>query len=358
LNAAPAEKVADDVTTHAAAHAYEVAVRALCELTAKQGDLDLRFTPSPSALEGMAGHAVIASRRGKRYETEITLSGEYRQLRVRGRADGYDAANQLEEFKTYRGDLERMPENHRHLHWAQVKIYGWLLCRARKLSDIRLALVYFEIASQRETVLVEQQSAESLRVYFERQCDLFLQWAARELVHREARDASLASLTFPHASFHEGQRQLAESVYRSVKAGRCLLAQAPTGIGKTIGTIFPVLKAMPTEQIDKLFFLVAKTPPQACPDSLARLREREPSMRLRVLELVAREKACEYPERLLRRILPAGQRLLRPASASTRGSRGLQQPRPESHSCPRTRAPGLPLLPEPGARPLVRRGGG
>ena len=246
----------------------------------------------------MAGHAVIASRRGNRYETEITLSGEYRQLRVRGRADGYDAqANQIEEFKTYRGDLERMPANHRHLHWAQVKIYGWLLCQARNLTSIRLALVYFDIASQRETVLVEQQSAESLRVYFERQCDLFLQWAARELVHREARDASLASLTFPHASFHEGQRQLAESVYRSVKAGRCLLAQAPTGIGKTIGTIFPVLKAMPTEQIDKLFFLVAKTSGRRLAlDSLARLREREPSMRLRVLELVAREKACEYPQ--------------------------------------------------------------
>ena len=277
---------------------YEVAVRALCEFTAKQGDLDLRFTPSPSALEGIAGHALIASRRGEGYETEIRLVGEYGALRVRGRADGYDPEqNQLEEFKTYRGDLDRMPTNHRHLHWAQVKIYGWLTCQSRNLPQIRLALVYFDVASQRETVLVQEHSAESLREYFESQCICFLQWAQAELAHRDARDASLNTLTFPHASFHDGQRKLAEGVYRAVKAGSCLMAQAPTGIGKTIGTIFPVLKAMPAERIDKLFFLVAKTSGRRLAlDSLERLRAREPDTRLRVLELVARDKACEFPQ--------------------------------------------------------------
>ena len=277
---------------------YEVAVRALCEFTAKQGDLDLRFTPSPSALEGIAGHALIASRRGEGYETEIRLVGEYGALRVRGRADGYDPEqNQLEEFKTYRGDLDRMPTNHRHLHWAQVKIYGWLTCQSRNLPQIRLALVYFDVASQRETVLVQEHSAESLREYFESQCICFLRWAQAELAHRDARDASLNTLTFPHASFHDGQRKLAEGVYRAVKAGSCLMAQAPTGIGKTIGTIFPVLKAMPAERIDKLFFLVAKTSGRRLAlDSLERLRAREPDTRLRVLELVARDKACEFPQ--------------------------------------------------------------
>jgi len=104
---------------------YEVAVRTLCEFTAKRGNLDMRFTPSPSAIEGMAGHRTIASRRGSSFQTELTLAGDYGLLRVRGRADGYDPEqNRLEEFKTYRGDLNRMPENHRALHWAQLRIYG------------------------------------------------------------------------------------------------------------------------------------------------------------------------------------------------------------------------------------------
>ncbi len=109
---------------------YTIAVRALCEFTAKRGDLDLRFTPSPTAQEGMAGHKLVAGRRGERYQTEISLSDSFGPLNVRGRADGYDPGlNQLEEIKTYRGKLSSIPENHRHLHWAQARIYGWLCCK-------------------------------------------------------------------------------------------------------------------------------------------------------------------------------------------------------------------------------------
>ena len=107
---------------------YVVAVRALCEFTAKEGDLDLRFTPSPTAQEGIAGHAVVAARRGAGYRSEVSLQGTFGPLTVRGRADGFDAGrNRLEEVKTFRGDLAAQPANHRLLHWAQLKVYGALL---------------------------------------------------------------------------------------------------------------------------------------------------------------------------------------------------------------------------------------
>ena len=109
---------------------YTVAVRELCEFTAKQGDLDLRFTPAPTALEGIAGHAMVAERRGKGYRAEVALAGQYKTLRVRGRADGVDTAQQrLDEVKTFKGRLDRQPASHRALHWAQARIYGWLLCQ-------------------------------------------------------------------------------------------------------------------------------------------------------------------------------------------------------------------------------------
>lgn len=91
---------------------YRIAVRALCEFTAKAGDLDLRFTPSPTALEGIEGHQRVAARRGPGYEREVSLQGDFEDLQVRGRADGFDAASQrLEEIKTHRGSLERQPGN-------------------------------------------------------------------------------------------------------------------------------------------------------------------------------------------------------------------------------------------------------
>ena len=286
---------------------YLVAVRSLCEFTAKHGDLDLRFTPSPSAQEGVAGHALVASRRGEGYQSEVSLEGDYKTLRVRGRADGYDPAhNLLEEVKTYRGDLHTIADNRRDLHWAQAKVYGWLLCRAKGLSEINLALVYFDVSSLVETPLTESFTAASLQRYFEAQCDRFLAWADQELAHRLARDAALDALAFPHTSFRPGQRELAEAVYKNAHAGQCLMAQATTGIGKTIGTVFPLLKAVPKQRLDKLFFLAAKTPGRKLAlEALALLKNSTqdqstpaaPPLPLRVLELVARDKSCEHPDK-------------------------------------------------------------
>ncbi|CAM2189796.1 DNA excision repair protein ERCC-2 [Paraburkholderia sacchari] len=288
---------------------YTVAVRTLCEFTAKRGDLDLRFTPSPDASEGRAGHAAIAARRPAGYETEVALTGVFGTLTVRGRADGYDPARQrLEEFKTYRGDLDAMRENQRALHWAQLRVYGALMCEKLCLDALELALVYYEIGSGRETALVERASAQQLRAEFESQCARFIAWAEQESAHRAARDGALAALRLPHAAFREGQRDLAEAVWRAATQGRCLLVEAPTGIGKTIGTLFPQLKACARAGIDKVLFLSAKSSGrQLAIDALNTLADAQAegeagasanasSLPLRVLELVAREKACEHPD--------------------------------------------------------------
>lgn len=274
---------------------YSVAVRALCEFTAKVGDLDLRFTPSPSAQEGIAGHRTVAARRSAHYQSEVALEGEYQQLKVRGRADGYDPDNnRLEEVKTYRGDLDAQPANHRQLHWAQAKVYGWLMCQKLGLTQIDLALVYFDIVGEGETLLNQRFQAADLEAFFNQQCARFLEWAQQEMQHREARNHAAHTLGFPHADFRPGQRVLAESVYKAVSTGRCLMAQAPTGIGKTVGTIFPLLKALAPQQLDKVFFLTAKTPGRKLALDAAKVLHASSDLPLRVLELVARDKACEH----------------------------------------------------------------
>jgi Rad3-related DNA helicase len=278
---------------------YRVAVRSLCEFTAKEGDLDLRFTPAPTAQEGMAGHRTVASRRGENYLCEVVLSGSYQNLQVAGRADGYDPdLNLLEEVKTHRGDVSRIPQNHRLLHWAQVKVYGWLLCQELELTEVDLAVVYFNVISQKETVLRERFGADALRDFFEMQCSRFLAWAKQEEAHRIERNQSLEQLRFPHPTYRRGQRQLAEAVYRAARDGKALMAQATTGIGKTLATLFPQLKAFPGQQLARLIFLTAKTPGRRLGlDALATLRSQQTDMPLRILEHVARDKACEYPDR-------------------------------------------------------------
>ncbi|RTZ47649.1 ATP-dependent DNA helicase [Candidimonas sp. SYP-B2681] len=279
---------------------YTVSVRALCEFTAKSGDLDLRFTPSPSAQEGIEGHAAVRAKRAPGYQSEISLSGEYKNLLVRGRADGYDPAlNRVEEIKTFRGQLEAVPANHRALHWAQAKVYAHLLCVSRKLPEIQVALVYYDIVQREETVLVQTCQAAILEEFFAQQSDLFIDWAEQEVCHRLERDRELQTLPFPHQTFRRGQRQLAETVYKAARQNRCLMAQAPTGIGKTIGTLFPLLKACPTAKLDKIFFLTAKTSGrQLALDALSTIGNKlNESGRLRVQELTAKDKTCEHPDK-------------------------------------------------------------
>ena len=284
------------MTTDAAP--YTIGVRALCEFTARAGDLDLRFAPSPTAVEGMAGHAAIAKRRGAHYRREMPLAGTHRGLVVRGRADGWDpAAQRLEEIKTHRGDLARQPADQRHLHWAQAKVYGALLCEALGLDRIELALVYFEVGRETETLLVESHDAASLRAFFEAQCERFIDWSRQEAAHGRERAAALERLEFPLGEMRRGQRTLAEAVWRSARSGRCLVAQAPTGSGKTLGTLFPTLKAWTAAGLDKVWYLTAKGSgrPLAL-EALGQLRAHGGAP-LRVVELVAREAACVHSDK-------------------------------------------------------------
>ena len=286
-------------TSPDAAWSYTVSVRSLCEFTAKRGDLDRRFTPSATALEGLAGQAGVAARRGSGYEREIALEGRHGGLRVRGRADGYDPQrNRLEEVKTIRGDPAAIPANRSHLHWAQVETYAALLCRQRDLREVELALVYVDAATQAETLLTRRASADELDAAFAARCSGFLAWAEQEAGHRSARDAGLAALPFPPGEFRTGQRELAEAVYRGALAGRCLLAQAPTGIGKTVGTLYPMLRAMPGQRLDQIAFLTCKTTGRGVAlRALESLREATPGHALRVLVMVARDEGCVHPDK-------------------------------------------------------------
>jgi DNA excision repair protein ERCC-2 len=287
-----------------AAQTYTVSVRALCEFAAKTGDLDNRFTPSPTSQEGIAGHRSVAAKRSASYQREVTLNVAYGGLVVRGRADGYDRERALiEEVKTFRGDLARMPGNRRALHWAQANVYGWMLCQRDGLAAIDVALVYYDIdLNEERPALVERRTASELQRSFESLCDRFVAWADQERIHRTHRDAWLEALRFPYPGFREGQHALASAVWRAVRSERCLMAEAPTGIGKTVGTVFPAMKAMPADRVDRLFFLTARGTGRALAlDAAQTIRSandgENDGAAFRVIELIAREKACEHPDK-------------------------------------------------------------
>ncbi|MDL0431803.1 ATP-dependent DNA helicase [Marinobacter sp. TBZ242] len=278
----------------------KVAARTLCEFAARKGDLDLRYTPAPTSEEGIAGHGAVQARRGPRYQSELALAAQCGNLMVSGRADGYDPiAGRLEEIKTHRGDLSRVREAQRNLHRAQLRVYGAMLCRQEKLKQIDLALIYYDVGKDRETPVTETASADELWQELEQLCAIYSSWAQQEAAHRKTRDQALSRLTFPFADFRPQQRPLAETVYRNSLRNRKLLLEAPTGLGKTLGTLFPALMAMPAAGQDRLFYLTSRnTARHLAVDAVHLLREKQPgALPLRTLELVAKDHACEHPDK-------------------------------------------------------------
>ncbi len=278
-----------------------VSVKQLCDFAARSGSLEFRYTPAPSSDEGMAGHRTVQERRPEPYLAEHPLSGVCEGLIVGGRVDGYfadDHACYLEEIKTHRGNLARIGPGKRDLHWAQLKVYGALFCHLHRRSEISLRLTYFEVRKEEEIQEDEVYAAEDLWQFLRDLCQRYCRWMAQETRHRQARDTALRTLVFPFGDFRGGQRSLSESVYKALSTNTPMLLQAPTGIGKTMGVLFPALHAMPVQQLDRVFYLTCRN--TAKPLALSALEcivEHQPdTVPLRVLELTSLEQSCDHPD--------------------------------------------------------------
>ena len=277
-----------------------VAVKTLIEFSAKSGSLDRKFTPAPTGLEGIEGHKRVTSNRPENYQTELGLSIEYGNIIFRGRADGYAPdAHCIEEIKTFYGDVNLIPENYRELHWAQVKCYGWMLCSQSQCEHVNIALIYFNLGTQKEHRFEQSWSAQDLTLYCEALAEKYCQWQKNINNRLNQLDAWIEQLEFPYGNMHSSQRVMAEAVYKAAAIGRVLLAEAPTGTGKTLAGLFPAIKSMTRTPVNKIFYLTAKTTGKALALENISLIATDKTP-LRTLELTAQEKACLEPDKLCR----------------------------------------------------------
>lgn len=277
-----------------------VPVRQLAEFCHRRGDIDYRFTPSPTGEQGIAGHQAVYKRRGSSYQPEYALETTFEypdlELSVRGRADGYDVEQQLlEEIKTCRVDPAFLPESAAAVHWAQAKLYGALLMQEQPdLTSLCLQLTWFNIDSEEEHGEQSDFSRAELLEFLEATLEYYLKWLRGRQEWKLQRDASIHSLKFPFADFRSGQRDLAEVVYKCVASAGQLLLQAPTGIGKTAAVIYPALKAIAARKHDTISFVTSRTVGRrAAEDSLAMMSKA--GLKLRSLSLTAKDTVCFSP---------------------------------------------------------------
>lgn len=278
-----------------------IAVTELARFCHRSGDIDHRFSPSPTGVQGVAGHQRVYSRRPASYRSEYAVEYQHHepalQLTLRGRADGYDPDRGLvEEIKTCRVQPDRIPEAVAQLHFAQGRLYAAIIAAQGNLDRLEVRVTWFNIDSEEEYSRAEQYSAAELAAFLADTLARFAAWLHLVAQLRRARDDSIHALTFPYGGFRRGQREIAELTYKCVDQRGQLLLEAPTGIGKTAAVLFPALKALATGKHDKVVFLTSKSVGRrAAQDALADFAEA--GYQGTSLSLTARDKICFSPGR-------------------------------------------------------------
>ena len=279
-----------------------ISVRGLVEFILRHGDIDNRYKAAPenAMQEGSRVHRMIQRRMGAEYQAEVSLKythvTESYILVVEGRADGIlhqEGTVTIDEIKgTYR-ELAKLTAPAR-LHIAQAKCYAYMYGLQQKLEEIRVRMTYCNMETEELKYFYEEYAFGELETWFQDLISAYRKWADYTCRWRRIRQGSIRGLEFPFP-YRDGQRELVGNVYKTIYHKKKLFLEAPTGVGKTISTVFPAVQAMGKGMGEKLFYLTAKTITRTvAEDTLNLLREK--GLRMKSVILTAKEKICFMDE--------------------------------------------------------------
>lgn len=291
-----------------------VSVRTLVEFILRNGDIDSRVgrLETDSMQEGSRLHRKIQKSMDSSYRSEVPLStakllsteDDSFTLVVEGRADGIvtreDGTFLIDEIKCTYGDIHKITEPV-PVHLAQAKCYAYMLAEREKLlsqeeKTIGIQLTYCNIESEEVKRLNEEMSIQKLREFFEDLVSQYKRWAVMERKWAITRNESIKKLEFPYP-YRDGQKDFVTDVYRTILREKTLFAMAPTGVGKTLSTVFPAVKAMGENIVEKLFYLTAKTVQRTVAEETFSLLTAH-GLQFKTVTITAKEKVCvlEKPE--------------------------------------------------------------
>jgi DNA excision repair protein ERCC-2 len=275
-----------------------VSVRSLVERLLRNGDLHFDFFGSIGALEGIRAHQQVQRSRPRGYQSEVAVRyvAEHPvfQLRVSGRIDGVlveDGRTIIEEIKTTRHSLKELTQTPNPIHWGQAQCYAYMWAVQELLSTIVVRLTYVNLDSGKIHQHEQMWRIADLETFFKDLVARYMAWTANLAYWSQLRNRSISKLEFPFGAFRKGQRDMAVAVYRTIRENGQLLVQAATGIGKTMGALFPSIKALGDGLADKVVFLTARGTGRLAAESALKALVAN-GLRIKVLTLTAKDKIC------------------------------------------------------------------
>ncbi len=281
----------------------KISVRRLVEFILREGDIDNRRGTGSKEEAMQAGsrlHRKLQKGAGASYRAEVPLAIDIKDadfvLHVEGRADGVmeeEDGITIDEIKGMYQNVMKL-ENPYPIHEAQAKCYAYMYAVSEGLTQITVRMTYCNLETEKIRYFYQTYEMESLKQWFLDLMEQYLVWARWQHQHKKQCLETIRPMEFPYA-YRKGQRDMVVSAYAAITRKENLFVQAPTGIGKTMATIFPSVKAIGEGHGEKIFYLTAKT-------SLAGVAMqafdvlREQGLQFQTICITAKEKLCFMEE--------------------------------------------------------------
>ena len=275
-----------------------ISVRNLVEFILRSGDLDNRGGSSDreAMQKGSRLHRKIQGRMGSHYRAEVSLKykTEYEDvsIQVEGRADGIfteDGQYWIDEIKGVYADVSQL-EKPVEVHRAQAMCYAWIYAQEQKPEKIGVQMTYGNLDTEELKFFREEYTLKELGLWYQNLLDRYHKWIAYQLAWKKERNVSMSDLEFPF-EYREGQRKIVSGVYHTISTERQIFVQAPTGVGKTMSTIFPAVRAVGAGLGENIFYLTAKTITRTVAEEAFSILK-EHGLKFKVITITAKEKLC------------------------------------------------------------------
>ena len=278
----------------------QLSVHQLVDFLLRTGDIDNRVFNRSTMMEGSRLHSFYQSEQTNDYLSEYALKATIVkneiEIQLEGRADGIiekrDGTWMIDEIKTTVMDLEEFFQENREWHLGQAKCYAFMLAKEKNLESVEIRLTYIRQGKEKDRLAKYFTcSSYDLEQYVNSLLDEYITFHNIIFRKQEDRDESLKTLSFPFDKYRQGQKQISKYCYSIAKNGGILFCEAPTGIGKTISTLFPFIKSIELDDKEKIFYLTAKgSGKENAYNAIKILKEK--GLKLSQIVITAKDKVC------------------------------------------------------------------
>lgn len=283
-----------------AKHQLNISIHQLVDFLLRTGDIDNRVFNSGTMQEGSLIHALYQSKQGPDYLSEVYLSEKFvideTEITLSGKADGIIERSKgtfvVDEIKTTIEDLKEFRDKNIQWHLGQAKCYAYIFAKQKGLKNIGIQITYIKQGNLKDNLFEKYNfSFDTLKKDIYDLLEEYVSFQNTIFRLNEERNITLKSLEFPYGKYREGQKEFAKYCYSVAKNGGKLFVEAPTGIGKTISTLFPFLKSISNDAQSKIFYLTAKNSGKIAAMNTVSILKKNGLKALNI-DITARDKIC------------------------------------------------------------------